>query len=82
MLVLQQMQCNAPTAMCSMLIRQSMPTDRTHVAGEYPMTGTSAAEKEIPGSRADKLHRGRNVVLAFTMQVSLSPCGVRGLLSS
>ena len=39
--------------------------------GEYPMTGTSAAEKETPGSRADKLHRGRNVVLAFTMQVAL-----------
>ncbi|KAL0038700.1 hypothetical protein WJX79_003808 [Trebouxia sp. C0005] len=38
------------------------------VGGEYPMTGTSAAEKETPGSRADKLHRGRNVVLAFTMQ--------------
>ena len=38
-------------------------------AGEYPMTGTQAAEKEAPGSRADKLHRGRNVVLAFTMQV-------------
>lgn len=38
-------------------------------AGEYPMTGTQAAEKEEPGSRADKLHRGRNVVLAFTMQV-------------
>ena len=36
------------------------------------MTGTSAAEKEIPGSRADKLHRGRNVVMAFTMQVA--PC--------
>lgn len=34
------------------------------------MTGTQAAEKETPGSRADKLHRGRNVVLAFTMQVS------------
>ena len=34
------------------------------------MTGASAAEKEIPGSKADKLHRGRNVVLAFTMQVS------------
>ena len=33
------------------------------------MTGTQAAEKEEPGSRADKLHRGRNVVLAFTMQV-------------
>ena len=40
--------------------------------GEYPMTGTSAAEKETPGSRADKLHRGRNVVLAFTMQVGLT----------
>ena len=37
------------------------------------MTGTSAAEKETPGSRADKLHRGRNVVLAFTMQVTPSP---------
>lgn len=36
------------------------------------MTGTQAAEKETPGSRADKLHRGRNVVLAFTMQVSHS----------
>lgn len=42
--------------------------------GEYPMTGTSAAEKEIPGSRADKLHRGRNVVLAFTMQVGSPRC--------
>lgn len=40
--------------------------------GEYPMTGTQAAEKEEPGSRADKLHRGRNVVLAFTMQASTS----------
>ena len=37
------------------------------------MTGTSAAEKETPGSRADKLHRGRNVVLAFTMQVTPPP---------
>ena len=38
-------------------------------AGEYPMTGAQAAEKEIPGSKADMLHRGRNVALAFTMQV-------------
>ena len=35
------------------------------------MTGAAVAEKEVPGSRADRLHRGRNVVLAFTMQVSL-----------
>ena len=42
-------------------------------AGEYPMTGAQAAEKEVPGSKADVLHRGRNVALAFTMQVSLSP---------
>lgn len=33
------------------------------------MTGSAVAEKEEPGSRADRLHRGRNVVLAFTMQV-------------
>ena len=33
------------------------------------MTGAQAAEKEIPGSKADMLHRGRNVALAFTMQV-------------
>lgn len=38
-------------------------------AGEYPMTGAQAAEKEVPGSKADMLHRGRNVALAFTMQV-------------
>ena len=37
------------------------------------MTGAQAAEKEVPGSKADVLHRGRNVALAFTMQVSLSP---------
>ncbi len=42
--------------------------------GEYPMTGAQAAEKEVPGSRADILHRGRNVTLAFTMQVSPSCC--------
>lgn len=35
------------------------------------MTGAQAAEKEIPGSKADMLHRGRNVALAFTMQVCL-----------
>jgi len=38
--------------------------------GEYPMTEAQAAEKEVPGSRADTLHCGRNVALAFTMQVS------------
>lgn len=37
------------------------------------MTGAQAAEKEVPGSKADVLHRGRNVALAFTMQVGLSP---------
>ncbi len=37
------------------------------------MTGAQAAEKEVAGSKADVLHRGRNVALAFTMQVSLSP---------
>ena len=36
------------------------------------MTGAAAAEKEVPGSRADMLHRGRNVALAFTMQVTPS----------
>lgn len=40
-------------------------------AGEYPMTGAQVAEKEVPGSKADMLHRGRNVALAFTMQVCL-----------
>lgn len=34
------------------------------------MTEAQAAEKEVPGSRADTLHCGRNVALAFTMQVS------------
>ncbi len=44
------------------------------VGGEYPMTSTSALEyKAAGGSHAknqtdDKLHRGRNVVLAFLMQ--------------
>lgn len=33
------------------------------------MTGAQVAEKEVPGSKADMLHRGRNVALAFTMQV-------------
>ncbi|WVO14752.1 hypothetical protein L204_102390 [Cryptococcus depauperatus] len=40
------------------------------VGGEYPMTSTTAMEsKSVVGSqRDDKLHRGRNVVLAFLMQ--------------
>jgi len=42
------------------------------VGGEYPMTSITAMEG-VHGqgtSRADKLHRGRSVVLAFLMQVS------------
>ncbi|KAF8316129.1 MFS general substrate transporter [Clavulina sp. PMI_390] len=40
------------------------------VGGEYPMTSTRAMEKNRgkSGSRADKLHRGRDVQLAFLMQ--------------
>jgi hypothetical protein len=42
------------------------------VGGEYPMTSTTALEsKTVLGKDAqtdDKLHRGRNVVLAFLMQ--------------
>ncbi|RXK37001.1 Pi-transporter A-1 [Tremella mesenterica] len=40
------------------------------VGGEYPMTSTTAMEsKSVAGSQTDdKLHRGRNVVLAFLMQ--------------
>jgi hypothetical protein len=42
------------------------------VGGEYPMTSTTALEsKRILHENAqkdDKLHRGRNVVLAFLMQ--------------
>src|SRR5271154_1299121 len=40
------------------------------VGGEYPMTSTRAMEGHRgPGaSIADRLHRGRNVLLAFTMQ--------------
>ncbi len=44
------------------------------VGGEYPMTSTSAMEYKARGGahavnqRDDKLHRGRNVVLAFLMQ--------------
>lgn len=40
------------------------------VGGEYPMTSTRAMEGHRgPGaSVADRLHRGRNVLLAFTMQ--------------
>ena len=39
------------------------------VGGEYPMTSTSAMEsKGAATTRDDKLHRGRNVVLAFLMQ--------------
>jgi MFS family permease len=44
------------------------------VGGEYPMTSTTAMEyKEgvqnwAVDQRDDKLHRGRNVVLAFLMQ--------------
>jgi hypothetical protein len=45
-------------------------TDVAAVGGEYPMTSTSAMEGGGgPGSStADKLHRGRNVQLAFLMQ--------------
>ncbi|ODN87114.1 Pi-transporter A-1 [Cryptococcus wingfieldii CBS 7118] len=40
------------------------------VGGEYPMTSTTAMEsKQVAGGqRDDKLHRGRNVALAFLMQ--------------
>jgi len=38
------------------------------VGGEYPMTGATTCEVAAPGSREDKLHRGRTVVLAFLMQ--------------
>jgi MFS family permease len=40
------------------------------VGGEYPMTSTGAMEgSSVPNSSTgDKLHRGRNVSLAFTMQ--------------
>lgn len=41
------------------------------VGGEYPMTSTRALESGPTGpsgTRDDRLHRGRNVVLAFLMQ--------------
>ncbi len=41
------------------------------VGGEYPMTSTTALESTsvTGGSQTDdKLHRGRNVVLAFLIQ--------------
>src|SRR5271170_1904786 len=40
------------------------------VGGEYPMTSTGAMEGKVGpnSSTGDKLHRGRNVALAFTMQ--------------
>ena len=41
------------------------------VGGEYPMTSTTALESKTIGVSSqtdDKLHRGRNVVLAFLMQ--------------
>ena len=41
------------------------------VGGEYPITGTRALEQSGNGfaaQRDDKLHRGRNMVLAFLMQ--------------
>lgn len=40
------------------------------VGGEYPMTGTRALEHKDSHTTktADKLHRGRNVLLAFSMQ--------------
>ena len=41
------------------------------VGGEYPMTSTTALESKSVGAQSqtdDKLHRGRNVVLAFLMQ--------------
>ncbi|BFZ62277.1 hypothetical protein YB2330_003366 [Saitoella coloradoensis] len=39
------------------------------VGGEYPMTGISAMEtSSLRSSSDDKLHRGRNVSLAFLMQ--------------
>ncbi|KAM0751247.1 MFS general substrate transporter [Meredithblackwellia eburnea MCA 4105] len=41
------------------------------VGGEYPMTSTRALETGVngpAGTRDDRMHRGRNVVLAFLMQ--------------
>jgi len=40
------------------------------VGGEYPMTSTRAMEAHVGHEAAikDRMHRGRNVILAFTMQ--------------
>ncbi|SGY15002.1 BQ5605_C013g07201 [Microbotryum silenes-dioicae] len=41
------------------------------VGGEYPTCGTRSIERDLAGpegARDDRLHRGRNVVLAFLMQ--------------
>ncbi len=44
------------------------------VGGEYPMTSTTALEHKARGGdsavnhRDDRMHRGRNVTLAFLMQ--------------
>lgn len=60
--------CSPASLHRSIPINQS--TDR-QVGGEYPMTSTTALESGARGAEAqrdDKLHRGRNVVLAFLMQ--------------
>jgi hypothetical protein len=60
-----------------MLSSSRLQLTQTQVGGEYPMTSTTALEAESGSGSVttrgasqtdDKLHRGRNVVLAFLMQ--------------
>ena len=40
------------------------------IGGEYPMTSTAATDKSEEDRQHGQRHRGRTVMLAYTMQVS------------
>jgi len=42
------------------------------IGGEYPMTSTSATEESEEDRQYAQKHRGRKVMLAYTMQVCLA----------
>ena len=43
------------------------------VGGEYPLAASSAAERAETGGISKARHRGREVVLTFSMQARISP---------
>ena len=49
------------------------------IGGEYPMTSTRATDESEAGRKRGQRHRGRKVMLAYTMQAS-DACPIQALV--